>query len=461
MREIQHPNAELPGHAACLDILQAGLEGAEPEAAVRRSLRSDDCRELARASDRLFVVGTGKAGAPMARAVERVLADWGLAGRLGDGDGLVVVKEGHLGATERIELMEAAHPVPDVRSVEAARRILRICERAGRRDVVLCLISGGGSALMEWPVEGVSLEELREVHEALVTSGVPIDGINAVRKHLSRIKGGRLAETIGPARCLTLVVSDVVGNPLDVIASGPTVGDTSSFEEAMAVLREADLVDRLPEAAVEHLRAGVRGDMAETPGPEAAMFDGSAVEVVADRTDAVDAARERAEERGWEVRVLDTEVEGEAREVGAGLVERARELVEEGAPEARGPLCLLAAGESTVTVRGEGLGGRNQEVALGAAVAMADVTRPEEMRIVVGSLATDGGDGPAGDAHGAAGGIVDGGSFDRGRREGLEATRHLAANDAYHFLAATGDLLVCGPTLTNVNDLMCVLVWRE
>jgi glycerate-2-kinase len=369
----------------------------------------------------------------MARVVEEILGDRVSAG-------LVVVKDGHLAATRRISLIEAGHPVPDARGEQAAARLLEFAARAGPRDLVLFLVSGGGSALTPAPAPPVTLAEKQAVTRALLGTGATIGELNAVRKHLSRFKGGQLARAAAPATMVTLVLSDVIGDPLDVIASGPTAPDPTSFGDALEVLRRRGVLESVPAAVRDRLAAGVHGEIAETPKPGDRLFDGVTNHVIGNNAVIAAAAVERARQLGYRPELLTRALEGEARVVARALVERARALPP--------PVCLIAAGETTVTVRGSGRGGRCQEFAVAAALEIEG-----ERDAAVLAAGTDGTDGPTD----AAGAIVDPATAERGRRAGLDAKAALDDNDAYHYLRATGDLIVSGPTNTNLLDLYVVL----
>lgn len=435
--------------ALALDLLQAALAAVDPAAAIRRFvaregdlLRVGDRLYDLRQYERIFVVGGGKAGAPMAQAIEEILGDRITAG-------LVNVKYGYTAPTRLIELNQAGHPIPDEKGVAGTQRMVELLKQAGERDLVICLISGGGSALMVLPVPGVSLADKRRLTDALLRSGATIKEINAVRKHLSQVKGGNLARLAYPAEIITLILSDVLGNPLDVIASGPTVPDTSTFADAWKVLEKYDLVEVIPPAIADYLRAGLAGQVPETPKPGDPIFQKTYNLIIGSNEIAVKAAQERARGYGLNTLLLSTFVEGEAREVAIVLAAIAREVVHSNNPIAR-PACILASGETTVTVRGRGLGGRSQELALAAALKIQGL---EDVLIL--SAATDGTDGPTD----AAGAIVDGSTVARALARGLDPQRFLADNDSYHFFAQLGDLVVTGPTNTNVNDLMIILVF--
>ena len=400
-----------------------------------------ECYDLA-AFRRVWVVGAGKAGAPMAQALEEVLGD-----RI-DG-GLVVVKTGHGGRTQHVEITEASHPMPDAAGIAAGQRILALAERAAAGDLVLAVLSGGGSALLEAPAPGITLADLQALTAILLACGATINEINCLRKHCSALKGGQLARAVHPATLVTLVLSDVVGSPLDVIASGPTVPDQSTWVDAWAVVTRYDLADRLPVAIVTRLRAGLDGTIADTPKPGEAVFERTQTVVVGDNRIAALAACVKAQELGYHALLLTTFVEGEARDTARFAVSLAKEVCSSSHP-VPAPACLVLGGETTVTLGADpGRGGRNQELALAAALALDGVER-----ITVVALATDGSDGPTD----SAGAIVDGGTVARGALRGWDAVDSLRRHDAYPFLRATGDLLVSGPTQTNVNDLIIALV---
>lgn len=445
----ERPGQEGARRRQIVRVLQAALDAVDPAAAVRRHVQP--CGETLRvggtaydlnAYRRVLVVGAGKAGAPMTQAVEAMLGDRITAGH-------VNVKYGHAAPTRVVMLTEAGHPIPDEAGVTGALAIAALLEDAGEDDLVLCLMSGGGSALVTLPVEGVSLADMKVLTDALLRRAATINEINAIRKHLDRLKGGNLARLAQPARVVSLLLSDVVGNPLDVIASGPTAPDTSTFADAYALLERHGLVEEAPRAIVEHLRRGVRGEIADTPKPGDPIFDRTQNQIVASNALAARAAAHAAADLGFNPLVLSTYVEGEAREVAKVLVAVGREILASERPVQR-PACIIAGGETTVTVRGEGKGGRNQEMALMAAICLEGI-----QDVAVVCLATDGTDGPT-DASGA---LADGQSVARARALGLDPWDHLERNDAYPFFAPLDDLLLTGPTNTNVNDLSFVFVW--
>ena len=378
---------------------------------------------------RIFLLGAGKASGAMAAAAEEVASDR-VAG------GFVVVKDGDGGYLRRVEIAEAGHPVPDARGLAASARLLEIARSAGEGDLVLFLVSGGGSALTPAPASPVTLAEKQEVTRLLLACGAAIGELNLVRKHLSVFKGGQLARAASPATVLTLALSDVIGDPLDVIASGPTAPDPTTFADALEVLARRGLSGRVPASVMRRLEAGRAGEIQETPKPGDPLFDRVTNVVIGNNALVTDAAAATAKRLGYMTELATRELQGEARDVARDFVARARRLPP--------PACLIAGGETTVTVRGQGKGGRCQEFALAAALEL----QPSD-RITILAAGTDGTDGPT-DATGA---IVDAGSIARGSAAGADARRALADNDAYRFLRASDDLLVSGPTRTNLLDL--------
>ncbi len=461
-------------------ILSAALHAVDPQTAVRAcvSLDGDELRVGPQAYplggiDRIVVVGAGKAGAPMAAALAEILGDRVAAG-------IVNVKYGHTspagswhlrfgnrpaGAepasgrrleTGRIAIREAGHPVPDSAGQAGAEQIAGLLARLSDRDLVIVLLSGGGSALLPLPVPGITLADYQALTEALLRCGADITEINTIRKHCSQLQGGNLARLAAPARVVTLILSDVVGSPLDAIASGPTVPDHSTFAGAMAILGRYDILDQIPASVLAHLERGTNGLIPDTPKPGDPPFERVSNVIIGDNARAARAAAEQARRLGLRSALLTTFVQGEAREVGkviAGLAQGIACGQSDFAP----PACLVLGGETTVTVRGKGLGGRNQELALAAAIALDAYPLPSGVQVAIVSLATDGTDGPTD----AAGGIATGNSVRRGRALGLDARAALANNDSYHYLAALGNLLFTGPTGTNVNDLILAFVSRD
>lgn len=431
-------------------IFRAALEAADPVEAVGRHLRLEGGALVAGrrryrldAFRNLYVLGAGKASATMAVAVERLL-------RQRIRGGLINTKYGHLARLRRIELNECGHPVPDENGVRGAERIAELARRAGADDLIICLISGGASALMPLPAAPVTLEEKQAATRLLLACGANIHELNCLRKHLSAVKGGQLARLAAPATLVALMLSDVIGDDLDVIGSGPTAPDRSTFGAACGVLEKYDLLERVPASVRERLEAGARGEIPETPKPGDAIFERTQNLIVGSNRLAVDAAARTARRLGYKTLVLSTMIEGETREVARMHAAIAKEILHSGRP-LRPPACVISGGETTVTLRGEGLGGRNQEFVLAAALDLAGLAP-----LVVLSGGTDGTDGPTD----AAGAIADGATLTRAAGLGLEARRYLDRNDSYRFFQPLGDLLVTGPTGTNVMDVRVMLVGR-
>jgi glycerate 2-kinase len=435
-----------PQGAGITRVLSAAIQAVDPYQAVLRHLRreghsiwvGEQAYELD-SFEHIWLVGAGKAGYPMARAALEVLGE-----RVSGG--VVIVKEGYAPPKEAlpgIELYEAGHPLPDARGVQATRRLISVLERAGPRDWVVSLISGGGSALLTAPAPGITLDEFQGLTGLLLACGADIGQINCLRKHVDTIKGGGLARLAAPARVTALILSDVVGDPLDVIASGPAVPDPSTFGQAWSVLEDYDVLEKIPASIRARLQSGLDGQIPETPKPGDALFERVQNQIVCSNYQAAQAGLVQAAAEGWGTLLLTTFLQGEARQAGRMLGAIARQAAHTGEPLRR-PFCLAAGGETTVTLRGNGKGGRNQEVAIGAAQELDGLEN-----VILVALATDGGDGPTD----AAGAVVSGETLRRARDLGLDGQDYLRRNDAYHFFAPLGDLLLPGPTQTNVNDL--------
>jgi len=458
-------------HAKSGELQRAALAAVEPAAAVRRHVRREDDvlvvagrRYDLREYDHIFVLGGGKAAVPMTTAIADVLG-----ARLAEG--VIVTKYGHTRgrpvSDSKFEVIEAGHPMPDENSVRGARAIADLARQAAADDLVMCLISGGGSALLTLPAPGLDLEDLQALTDGLLRSGATINEMNAVRKHCSRIKGGQLARLVAPATLVTLILSDVVGDPLDVIASGPTVPDPTTVADAQAVMERHQngpfrrVMDRHQNGPFRRVmgRYGKPGgnltpeafEFQETPKPGDPAFERVQHVVVGSNRLAALAAVERARELGFNALLLSTYVEGEAREVAQVAAALAKGVRAHGDPLPP-PACLVWGGETTVTIRGKGKGGRNQELALAAALQLSGWPG-----VLMMALATDGTDGPTD----AAGAVVTGETIARARALGLDPLAALEANDSYPFFDALGDLLRTGPTGTNVNDLLFILTADE
>ena len=429
-------------------ILDAAIAAGDAGRLTRQALTREGSRlrvggralDLARVR-RVVVVGAGKASGTMAEAAEAVLDGPPL-------EGLVAVKERSNPGPRRIRVVESGHPIPDARGEAAGEEILRLVRAAGPDDLVLCLISGGGSALTPLPVPGVTLAEKQVVTRLLLECGATINELNAVRKHLSRLKGGQLARAAHPAPVVALLLSDVIGDPLDVIASGPTAPDPTTYDDALAVLDRYGLRARVPATVRAHLEAGAGGEVADTPKPSDAALAGVTNVVIGNNGLVVDAAVGEARRLGFAPCLLTRSLQGEAREVARAFAAILAEIARSGSPVGR-PACLIAGGETTVTVRGRGTGGRCQEFALALAAELATMRN-----VAVLAAGTDGSDGPTD----AAGAIVDPTTLVRARRKGLDPRRALAENDSHPLFAALDDLVVTGPTGSNLMDVYLGLV---
>ena len=426
--------AALRRHAGA--IFQSALAAADPGRAVEQRLRGRDYSRFRN----IYVLGAGKAGAAMAKAAERALGARITAG-------LINVKDGHVAKLKRIELNECGHPVPDARGVSGAERIAALAEQAGRGDLVICLISGGASALLPLPAAPITLEEKQSVTRLLLASGANIHEINTVRKHISRIKGGQLARLAAPAAVESLLLSDVIGDDLDVIGSGPTAPDASTFQRSVEILRKYEILDRVPSSVKTRLEDGCAGKIPETPKPDDAIFKHVKNQVVGSSRLALEAAAARSRELGYRTLILASGVEGETREIARMHAAIARQIVLASQP-VRPPACIITGGETTVTLKGDGLGGRNQEFVLAAAIDISGL--PD---VVVFSAGTDGSDGPTD----AAGAIADGATLGRN----ADAPAYLARNDSYHYFESLGDLVKTGPTNTNVMDVRLLLIGKR
>ncbi len=424
-------------------IFRAALAAANPREAILRHVRVErDVLVCARKRYRLdrfrrvFVVGAGKAGAPMAAALETLL------GRRIAG-GIVNVKYGHTARLRRVRLNECGHPVPDENGLRGAGEITRMAQDAGEDDLLLCVISGGASALMPLPADGLTLEDKQATTRALLACGANIHELNCVRKHCSAIKGGQLARLACPATVITLMLSDVIGDDPDTIGSGPTAPDRSTFADALAIIRRYGVGERIPAAVRERFERGARGEIAETPKPGDAVFHRVQNVLAGSNRQAMAAAAATARSLGYRTLVLSTTIQGETRDVAMMHAAIAREIRASGQP-VKPPACVISGGETTVTLRGDGKGGRNQEFVLATVNEIAGLAG-----VTILSAGTDGTDGPTD----AAGAIADGTTSAR-----ANPTDFLARNDAYSFFDPLGDLIRTGPTNTNVMDVHLILV---
>jgi glycerate 2-kinase len=431
-----------------VEIFYKALKAVQPGAAIKRYCNFDGktlfighhSYHLARYKN-LYVLGAGKAAAPMAQAIEDML-DGKITG------GVITVKTGHVTDLKHISLIEAGHPIPDENGIRGASAILEFAKNAEKDDLVICLISGGGSALMPFPYDHLTLEDKQDTIKTLLSCGATIHEINTIRKHISNIKGGRLAQAVYPADLVTLILSDVVGDDLDVIASGPTVPDSSSFYDCKNILRSHNLIDKIPNNILNHIESGISGEIEETPKPDNPIFDMTYNLIIGSNVESLMSAKEKAESLGYNVLLLSSMIEGETRLIAQVHGAIAREIIKTGNP-LPSPACILSGGETTVTIKGNGLGGRNQEFALSASIDISG-----KKHIVVLSGGTDGTDGPTD----AAGAFSDTFTLKRAEELGMDPYRFLANNDSYHFFQKLEDLFITGPTSTNVMDLRIVLV---
>ncbi|MFC1802970.1 glycerate kinase [Thermoproteota archaeon] len=431
------------------DILESALQAVDPEQAVLNALKVEadilvydgDSIDLSQV-DNLFVIGGGKAGGLMANALESLLES-----RISSG--IVNVLEGTENSVSlnHIVLNGASHPIPSEKGIAGVKQMMELTSQLSPRDLVITLISGGGSALMPYPVEEVTLDDLQEITRELMRAGATINELNAVRKHLSSIKGGQLAQHCSPARVVSLIMSDVIGDPLDTIASGLTAPDESTFTDAYTVLEKYRLFKNSPSTIRERIMNGVNSNVPETPKKSDPVFNRVHNVLIANNSTACIAAMSKAEELGYNSLILSTSIEGEARIVGASLAEKAKEILETARPIER-PTAVILGGETTVTVKGKGVGGRNQELSLGGLDKIAGLSS------LVASLGTDGIDGPTE----AAGALIDGYSLERSKKLGLSPDEYLNNNDSYNFFRQLGDVIITGPTGTNVNDIVIILV---
>jgi len=427
-----------------LRILNVALKAADPAEALLRHVRVDRETLIAgreryslKKFRNVYVIGAGKAAGAMALPIQGILGN-----RISSG--FINVKSASTKELRRFVVMECGHPIPDSNGEKGAQCIAGIAQGAQRDDLVVCLISGGASALMPLPAPPVTLEQKQATTQLLLDCGADIHEINCIRKHISLVKGGQLARLAYPATVLTLILSDVIGDDLDVIGSGPTVPDRSTFADARAILEKYGIENKVPSEVRERLSA----NEPETPKPGDKIFKRVQNLIVGSNRVAVDAAVKEAHALGYHPMVLSTFIEGETREVARVHAAIAKEIRAGGRP-VKPPACVISGGETTVTIRGKGLGGRNQEFALAAAIDIAGLKN-----VLILSAGTDGIDGPTD----AAGAFADGNTLARAKAAGMDATKFLADNDSYHFFERLGNLIKTGPTGTNVADIRVMLV---
>jgi hydroxypyruvate reductase len=421
-------------------ILKDGIRIEEGRLWIRIEGNSEKVFDL-KAFHNIFLVGTGKASNSMAHAVEEIFGDWLTKG-------VITTKYGHLLPLKKTEIIEAGHPIPDQKGYEGAKKILALLKESGPKDLVIFLLSGGGSALLPFPADGIELKEKQEVTQLLLDCGADIREINTIRKHISRMKGGWLAKWAYPSTLIGFILSDVVGDQLDVIGSGPTVPDPSTFEEATEILKKYDLLNEISPSIQKHLQLGKEGKVEETPKPGDAVFEKVYNMIIGSNILALRAAEKEATSMGLNTLILSSSIVGETREAARFHTAIAKEVISSGNP-IRKPACILSGGETTVTIKGNGLGGRNQEFVLAGAIEINGMEK-----VVLLSGGTDGTDGPT-DATGA---VADHTTVQRAKSMGLDPKVYLENNDAYPFFEKLGGLLITGPTHTNVMDVRILLI---
>lgn len=429
-------------------IFDAGVKAVNSAKAISRHIKRQD--DNLTVGDRIYdlsiydgvyVIGAGKAAAAMAQPLEKLFGDRLTAG-------VVQVKYGHSVPLNKIHISEAGHPVPDEAGLQGTRQIIELLKNTGEKDLVICLISGGGSALLLSPAKGLTIEDKQMTTRILLESGATIHEINRLRKHISQVKGGRLARSAYPSTLISLILSDVIGDNLDIIASGPTAADKSTFDDCLRIVDKYNIRHKIPPPVLEHLEKGTRGEIEETPKKDNPCFRRTQNLIIGSNILAVRAAQKKADELGYNSLIISTFIEGETKEVAKVHAAIAKEILKTGFPVPR-PACVISGGETTVTIRGKGVGGRNQEFVLAAAIAIDAL---EDVAVLSGG--TDGTDGPTQ----AAGAIADGLTVQRAQSLGLDPENYLLGNDSYHFFQALNDLLITGPTFTNVMDLRLVMV---
>jgi len=430
-------------------VLAAAINGADAGAAIKKHVSRDtEYLFIDRNTfdlcifKRIFIIGAGKASIPMASAIYELL-------NVNITSGIVITKDGHLDPEKykigtQVEVIEASHPIPDQRNLVAAEKLSSLISKLNRNDLVIFLLSGGGSSLLMKPSTGLSLQDIQETTSLLLGCGASISEINTIRKHFDVFKGGGLAKLLTPATVISLILSDVVGDNIEVIGSGPTVADPSTFNDAWVILENYKMLDQVPPNVRSRFLTGIQGEIQETIKPGNPILSRFTNVIVGNNTDAVNSAFNAAKNLGFDSRLLTTILHGEASQMGSDLFEEVKALLSTPTLVKR-QVCMIAGGETTVTLKGTGKGGRNQELALGV---VKNLSGSEPW--ILASLATDGGDGPTD----AAGAVITNETFSRALSMGLDPQDYLRRNDSYHFFASLNDLILTGPTLTNVNDLV-------
>jgi len=430
-----------------VNILAKALDAVDPAKAINQYMQRNNSKlrisnhsyDL-EAFNRVFLIGFGKASIPMAESAIKILGNFLF-------DGLIITKGNNYRSELILPILEGAHPVPDQRSIDGAKKIKQLLSSTTKKDLVIFLISGGGSSLLTLPVIGITLDQIQTMTKILLACGATINEINCLRKHLSQVKGGQLARIASPAQITSLILSDVIDDPLDVIASGPTVPDPSTFSDAFRILDKYEIIDSIPVSIKVHLNRGINGDIFDTPKSDDPIFENVQNTVIGNNYQAAKAALVQAKKYGFNTLLLTTSLQGEARVAGKFIAAIAKQIAATGEPIPR-PVCIIAGGETTVTVRGKGLGGRNQEFALGA---VNDIAGLKDTLLI--TLATDGDDGPTY----AAGAVVTGETREQAKLYGNIPSEFLNRNASYEFFDPLKDLLKPGMTDTNVNDLIFLI----
>ena len=432
-------------------IMAEAINSVDAGAAIQKHVTSDASHLVINSTSfdlnnyqRIFVIGAGKACVPMVTSMIKILKNKISSGMLITKVGYDVFDNETI--DPKVEILVASHPVPDERNVYAASKLISLTSNIYSDDLVIILLSGGGSSLLTYPAQGISLKDIQNTTSILLRSGISIAEINTIRKHLDLFKGGGLIKFLASATIITLVLSDVVGDCLDTIASGPTVADPTTFTDAYTIFRKYNIFDKIPSRVRIHILKGIKGEIEETIKPGDPLMSKVLNVIVGGNTDAVNNAEKMARLLGFNTKVLTTCLQGEAAQAGKTIAKDVKKLFALSSVGSR-PTCLIAGGETTVSIIGAGKGGRNQELVLGA---VTELSGPD--KIIISSLATDGEDGPTD----AAGAVATNDTFGRGLAIGLDPIDFLKNNDSYHYFNTLGDLIKTGPTLTNVNDLVFI-----
>ncbi len=424
-----------------LEILEEGLKAADPKSSVKEAL-SNLKDELSKAR-RIIVIGFGKASIKMAEGCEEELRDKVY-------NGAIIAPKGIEGKNlKTIKVFEGTHPIPSEVNIESTKKLISICSNLTSEDLVICLISGGGSSLLTFPADGISLEEKKLATDVLLKSGADIKEINTIRKHISKVKGGQLLNFLKPAKVISLILSDVIGDSIEYIASGPTSPDSSTFEDAYNIIKKYNLMSKLPKNVIERIEKGLKGEVAETPKPGDEIFNNVKNIIVSNNMKSLVAMEKKASSLGYNTMILTSYAQGESREVGKFLCAVMRQISSHDTPIKK-PACVVLGGETTVTVKGKGKGGRNQELVLSVVLNCKGIEN-----FVFASIGSDGIDGYTD----AAGAIADNFSLEEAVSSGLKPEEFLENNDSYNFFKQTRSLIFTGPTGTNVNDFVVALIF--